>query len=338
MTKLIDQLFPDRRYYGWRGRGVPDQRDLLYSAPLEELLNLPASVDLTTPSLGPPFDPDFDQGSLGSCGPNTAAALLTYLMTTTFGKGIIPSRLFIYYTTRLLMGTISSDSGVDNSTLMKALYQYGWCDETLWPYNISQFTMKPSQACFDQAAKRKITQYLSVPQQIAQMKASIAAKQPWVLGFTVYDSFESDAVTETGEVPMPKGSESTLGGHDVLAVGYSDETARIKFRNPWGEQWGRKGYGTMPYGYVTSPSLSGDFWTIKGTGWAPDGPTPPIPPPPSPTPLNAILHLTYSRDVAVGNPIANVPSPVRIPKGRYGLVPDPAMGDVFDPIAEGESY
>ena len=84
-----------------------------------------------------------------------------------------------------------------------------------------------------------------------------------MFGFTVYESFESDTVTQTGKVPMPKLNERNLGGHAVLAVGYNDTTKRFIVRNSWGPDWALNGYFTMPYAYLTNSNLSDDFWTIK---------------------------------------------------------------------------
>src|SRR5260221_254225 len=86
---------------------------------------------------------------------------------------------------------------------------------------------------------------------------------PFVFGFTVYESFESDAVAKTGKLNMPKKSEAVVGGHAVLAVGYDDKTKRFIARNSWGSSWGQKGYFTIPYAYLTNENLSDDFWTIR---------------------------------------------------------------------------
>ena len=84
-----------------------------------------------------------------------------------------------------------------------------------------------------------------------------------MFGFSVYESFESQAVADTGTVPMPAPGEALLGGHAVLIVGYNDATHRFRVRNSWGPDWGDGGYFTMPYAYVTDPNLASDFWTVR---------------------------------------------------------------------------
>jgi len=62
---------------------------------------------------------------------------------------------------------------------------------------------------------------------------------------------------------VPSDGESVLGGHAVLAVGYSDAPQRFLVRNSWGPAWGIHGYFTLPYAYATNPNLADDFWTIR---------------------------------------------------------------------------
>jgi C1A family cysteine protease len=109
----------------------------------------------------------------------------------------------------------------------------------------------------------QVTSYQRVPRMFNQMKGCLAHGYPFVLGFSVYESFESEEVARTGVVPMPDiAKEQMLGGHAVLAVGYDDADQRFLCRNSWGESWGEGGYFTMPYAYLTDRSLASDFWAI----------------------------------------------------------------------------
>lgn len=97
------------------------------------------------------------------------------------------------------------------------------------------------------------------------MKSVLATSLPIVFGFTVYESFESQAVAASGVVPMPAPSEKVVGGHAVVLVGYDDVEDRFRVRNSWGTGWGQNGYFEMPYLYVTSGSLASDFWAVQQT-------------------------------------------------------------------------
>ena len=174
----------------------------------------------------------------------------------------MPSRLFVYYFTRQLMGTINYDSGVDNRSMMQALQQFGYCDERLWPYDIGAFRHIPNQQAIANAGARAFKViYESVPQDLASIKAAIFDRTPVLIGFTVYSNIWDDAVTSTGDIQLPRLSDSVDGGHDVDAVGWDDDKQRFKIRNSWGD-WGNGGYGTLPYAYVLDPDLAGDFWRL----------------------------------------------------------------------------
>ena len=57
---------------------------------------------------------------------------------------------------------------------------------------------------------------------IEQIKTSLFNGNPFVMGIAVYESFESEEVARTGEVPMPGEGEKMLGGHAILCCGYDD--------------------------------------------------------------------------------------------------------------------
>jgi C1A family cysteine protease len=121
----------------------------------------------------------------------------------------------------------------------------------------------PDPPCYVDAAKNVATSYQRVPQIINQLKGCLASGYPFVFGFSVYESFESQQVAQTGHVPMPAPGEKQIGGHAVLAVGYDDANHRFIVRNSWGPGWGMAGYFTMPYSYLTDSNLADDFWTIR---------------------------------------------------------------------------
>lgn len=244
------------RYYGWIP-DLPDQRDHSFCL-VGDSRALPAKVDLHANC--PPI---YDQGQLGSCTANALAAALDFERKRQKLAFLSPSRLFIYYNERLIEGTVSEDSGAMLRDGIKTVASQGACNETVWPYRIDQFATKPTTACYTAAVQHKALQYSRVPQDLAHMKNCLAAGFPFVFGFTVYESFETDAVTKTGKVPMPGTTESVLGGHAVLAVGYSEASQRFLVRNSWGPAWGINGYFTIPYGYLTDTNLADDFWTVR---------------------------------------------------------------------------
>jgi C1A family cysteine protease len=259
MEKLVPKKPATRRIkkYGWIP-DLPDSRDLLFSAPIEVLTNLPPKIDLT-----PQCPPVYDQGQLGSCTANAIAGAIEFDRRKEGIQDWVPSRLFIYYNERVIEGTVGTDSGARIRDGMKSVATQGECDEKLWPYDINKFTIEPPPGVYTSAAQHPVVTYQRLVQDLGQLKGCLASGYPFVFGFTVYESFESAAVAQSGEAPMPQHGEKVLGGHAVAAVGYDDTQQRFICRNSWGEGWGKQGYFTLPYAYVTQRSLASDFWTAR---------------------------------------------------------------------------
>jgi C1A family cysteine protease len=248
--------------FGWVRSKFHDPRDFVYKPHRHLAAALPTSVDLRTTGFLPPV---YDQGQLGSCGPNSASRILAFDEAKQ-GKKVsaVPSRLFIYWCTRALMGTLTEDSGVDNRTMFKAINQWGFPGEDVEPYSddASTFLKKPSSANFGIGWHERIVNYLAIPQTATSMKARLASGYPILVGFTVYESFESQQVANTGVVPMPSPGEQVLGGHDVTVVGYDDNKQVWIVENSWGKDWGMSGFFTFPQAYLLDANLSGDYWSV----------------------------------------------------------------------------
>jgi C1A family cysteine protease len=249
---------PIQRKYGW-APDLPDQRDHLFAAAPEVLAKLPPKKDI---SAG--FPAPYDQGQLGSCTGNAIAGAIQFDQKKQGIRKFMPSRLFIYYNERAMEGTINSDAGAQIRDGVKSIANLGACPETEWPYDIKKFADKPPAQCYKDATKCEAVGYQRlVSTNLGQLKGCIASGYPFVFGFTVYESFESDEVAKTGVVNMPGPKEKKVGGHAVVAVGYDDATERFLVRNSWGKDWGMKGYFTMPYSYLISTNLADDFWTVR---------------------------------------------------------------------------
>lgn len=244
--------------YGWV-RDTHDHRDYAYGAPGTFLTNLPAAVDLST---DPAMPPVWDQGQLGSCTAHgTLAAFLWASAKGNVGDPML-SRLQLYWNTRSLEGTTAQDAGGQIRDAIKAT-AVGIAPEDAWPYDIARFAVAPSAEVIQAGRDNVGVQYARVDQDLTHMRACLADGYPIVIGFTVYESFESSDVAESGQVPMPADGEEVLGGHCVAIVGYDDARQTFKIRNSWGTGWGAAGYCWMPYAFLTDPNFASDFWTIR---------------------------------------------------------------------------
>lgn len=244
--------------FGWL-RDLPDQRDYIFTAKLTNV-KLPASVDLRANC-----PPVYDQGNLGSCTANAIGAHLDYDRKKQGETLITPSRLFIYYNERKAMNTVKSDSGASIRASVKTIVKQGACPEVDWHYDVLKFAKKPTAICYSTALQFEGLTYKRVLRSVTDMQTVLASGLPFVIGFTVYDSFESDATNKTGVMTMPAPTESVLGGHAVLVVGYTTRNGAPYWicRNSWGTGWGDKGYFYMPQQYLMDSKLSSDFWVLE---------------------------------------------------------------------------
>ena len=246
----------------------PDNRDHIYQ--LDNTLTLAPRVDLRQYC-----SPVEDQGNIGSCTGNAIAGQIE-LLDRKAGKNLDVSRLFIYYEERVLEGSVRYDAGAYIRDGIKVCYTKGAPLESLWPYATNKFATKPPTAAYTDALKRKVTGYQKCAN-FAAVKNALAAGNPVVIGFNVYDSFEGawgdipHGQTGSGMMPFPNvATEQLLGGHAVCIVGYDDTmpvagkaNGRFIVRNSWGTSWGDNGYFYMPYDVIKTTSMSSDFWLIS---------------------------------------------------------------------------
>src|SRR5687767_484498 len=112
---------------GWRP-SLPDHRDLKFH--MRHVGPLPRQVDLR-----PEMPVIWEQGSVGSCTANAAGAIWQHVRRKTL-PDLMPSRLFVYYNTRILENSTGFDSGASLRNTLKAMARWGVADEDKWPYQV----------------------------------------------------------------------------------------------------------------------------------------------------------------------------------------------------------
>jgi C1A family cysteine protease len=243
---------------------------------------------------GPPdwrscCSPVEDQKDLGSCTANAAVGMYEYFENRSFAKYTDASRLFIYKTTRNLLGW-TGDTGATIRMTMGAMVLFGAPPEKYWPYTTVKpdFDAEPSafMYAFGQAFQA-LTYYrldpagVSLPMVLATIKKYLDAGYVSMIGFTVYDSYRQAEVS--GRIPFPAPNDRAVGGHAILLVGYDDDITiqnsnpngiatkgAFLFKNSWGTDWGEKGYGWLPYDYVVR-GLAKDCWSMLKGEWLETG-------------------------------------------------------------------
>jgi C1A family cysteine protease len=271
---------PDLRDYNPKTPEIEAKLRLVGAEEADEI-TLPTSVDLREWC-----SPVEDQFDLGSCTANAGTGLIEFFQRKAFGKHIDASRLFLYKTTRNLMG-VTGDTGAYLRSTMKAMVLFGTPPESIVPYRIADFEKEPTSFHYSYASNYQALEYyrLDPPGTTAEdllqrIWTNLAAGLPSMFGFSVYSSIEQ--ASETGMIPYPSENDSMDGGHAVVAVGYDDDieieheyagftsVGAFLIRNSWGVDWGDNGYGWLPYDYVTY-GLADDWWSLISSEWIDTG-------------------------------------------------------------------
>jgi C1A family cysteine protease len=235
------------------------------------------------PDLREECSPIEDQRTIGSCTAHAVVGLLEYYELKAHDRHIDASRLFLYKTTRNLLG-FEGDTGAYLRSTMGALALFGVPPEAYWPYNESDFDVEPSAFCYSFGQNFQALQYYRLdkpgvtPGILEQkIKAHLNSGLPLVFGFTVYSSIEQ--AEDTGRIPVPCPHDRVVGGHAVMTVGYNDSIEIVNrncstveskgaliIRNSWGKGWGEDGYGYLPYDYIRSYQAR-DWWSLIKAEW-----------------------------------------------------------------------
>lgn len=257
---------PGETHDGHRLGCRPDQPDHRDFRDTRTAVAVPTSAD-NSKYLGPVLD----QGALGSCTSNGVAGAFEYL-DNKLGRTVeLVSRLFQYFNSRRLEGSTGSDAGSSIRDAIKAAAQWGEIPESLWPYDISKFTVSPTPDMYAQATHDRAITYTRCANAPFPGALTIAGGGVVVGGISVYESFML-AGTNGGWVPLPEPGETLEGGHCVLSHGYDQALTWQKImgwitdRNSWGDGWGDKGNFRIPIAYYQNPQLASDFWEISVTG------------------------------------------------------------------------
>ena len=233
---------------------VEDTRDHRYEPPAIEL---PPSVDLSAYC-----GEIYDQGMTHTCSAHAVSSAITWLGNLANAPIAPPSRLFIYYNARAYLNEQGSDCGATMRDAIKSIVRNGSCPESDWPFDTTQITTKPPPNCYGNVTEHALS-YRRIVGGFDHLKTCLAEGFPFVFAIEAYIETFTAAANNGGVLPMPAAGNTDLGGHAVVAIGYT--AGSIKALNSLGPSFGDKGFFYIPLEYFVNGEkpLTRDFWTIR---------------------------------------------------------------------------
>jgi len=223
------------------------------------------------------FPKPLDQGRLNSCSANAVSNLLLYMLKRRayktgreYEKLPQPSRLFIYYNTRVRVMKESSndDCGASLRAVCKASSKYHFCPEGKWPYDdrkfVGKFSVQPDNQAYHSAQKVKLT-YVKIPKVEFYVLAALEEGRPILAGIKLY-ARPSQWMQRFHYLPPPLRYEvqnESYNAHAILICGYDLKNRVFLAQNSWGEKWGNNGFFYLHFDYIFSKKLGRDLWTFK---------------------------------------------------------------------------
>jgi C1A family cysteine protease len=228
-----------------------DARDLPYRSTDSALRE---SVDLRIWA-----SPVENQQHLGSCTGQAVVGAYELLLNQKYPQLFEDlSRLFVYYNARLVGGNVLEDEGAYVRDAIKAVKNYGVCDEEVWPYIIENFDISPTDISYEDAKSRNIKNYYRITK-LTETLDALNRNYPVIFGTLVYDSFDRVS-SKNGILNMPTEAENVQGGHAMCLVGYDIRQRLLLARNSFGKSWGLDGYCWIPFDYAERNFM--DMWVI----------------------------------------------------------------------------
>lgn len=265
--------------FGWH-RDLPDPRDFTPQheavagmlRELEPLPDRPSHVDWR--EFCPPLK---DQGALAVSAASSCANLLAFFERRSSGRMIDPSLSFVFQTAQRLQGW-KGEGGVPLRPALQAIARLGVPSERFWPFERERLLDTPDAFVYAAARTFPGLCYVRLDppgsqgrKTLGAVKSFLAAGFACVFGFPVPTTVSSES-----DIPYPTVFDAIRGGQAALAVGFDDrrrvrsDRGALLVACTWGDDWGERGFGWLPYSYVTQ-QLAVDFWTLLCPAWLSSG-------------------------------------------------------------------
>lgn len=202
-----------------------------------------------------------NQGSRGTCSVFAVTGLIEFERANVLNDATPLSVEYLNWATNRVEGTAADGSFFHYA--IDGMSEYGICADDYMPY-ATRFSEKnePSEAAKQEADTRKTGKQIWIkqwdpntgitPEQLMRIQQLLDKGHPVAIGFRWPSDGKS--ISPRGELSVVE-KEKVFDGHSVLIVGYQTDAAKpgggyLIFKNSYGESWGDKGYGYIPYQYA----------------------------------------------------------------------------------------
>ena len=193
------------------------------------------------------------------------------LTTDANGAGSPAAKAFLNAFARQLGEYFNEEAGSQIKRCFEAIREYGACRYSLWPYanmQVADTTVGGSlpPGSLEDAAKHRVLTGLYLlrsPNNVDEIRGIIAGANgrrpmPVCVGLPLFEGCDGtdfqfpESVESDGRLV----SRNALKGvHEMLIVGFEEDRmvaggGWFIVRNSWGADWGKGGYGRIPYAYV----------------------------------------------------------------------------------------
>lgn len=136
------------------------------------------------------------------------------------------------------------DSGATLVDALNLLSDRGALSWSEMPYDVDNFTRRPSPKQLKSAQRYRIAYWRKVNVADAQeLKAQLHAGYPIMIGAVIDESLFK---LKAGRI-WERSSGKSLGGHALIVVGYDEHRKAFKVMNSWGSRWADRGFGWISY-------------------------------------------------------------------------------------------
>ncbi len=178
------------------------------------------------------------------------------------------SSQYNFVRSRQLEGTYPGEpeTGVWPISPLRVLFGWGTVTDADWPRTISRETWPPPEPPgLDAKAKSKRLYHYQRIRSAYQCCITLGHLLPVTAAFEITEQWFN---AEDGVIRMPGPGEEIVGSHCVSLIGFDHLRSCFVFANSWGETWGNRGLGLLPFEFFDKYLVSA--WTLRGVGSLPD--------------------------------------------------------------------